>query len=172
MSLIILDRDGVINFDSDDHIKHPDEWRPIPGSLEAIARLYQAGYHVVVASNQSGLARGLFDIETLNHIHAKMLRLVTEAGGHIDGIFFCPHHPDEGCACRKPQPGLLYEIANRFSQPLDGIVMVGDSQRDLDAARAAGAEPVLVCSGKLDGHDEVPAYDDLAAFTDEFLRAR
>jgi len=150
MKLIILDRDGVINHDSDDFIKSPEEWRPIPGSLEAIARLTQWGYRVVVATNQSGIGRGLFDMGALNAIHDKMMKAVTQAGGRIDAIFFCPHAPDDGCECRKPKAGLLREIAARYNVSLSGVPCVGDSLRDLQAAVAAGAQPVLVLSGKIE----------------------
>jgi D-glycero-D-manno-heptose 1,7-bisphosphate phosphatase len=148
MKLVILDRDGTINHDSDQYIKSPAEWKPIKGSLEAIARLTQAGHRVVVATNQSGLARGLFDMATLNAIHAQMQRAVHEAGGRIDAIFFCPHAADSHCECRKPRPGMLLEIAKRMNAELGDVPMVGDSLRDLDAAAAAGARPVLVLTGK------------------------
>src|SRR5450756_2364763 len=138
MKLIILDRDGVINSDSDLFIKSPAEWLPLPGSLEAIARLNQAGYRVVVATNQSGVGRGLFDMTTLNAIHDKMHKAVNQLGGRIDAVFFCPHAQDAGCACRKPQPGMLLEIAERFNVALAGVPAIGDSLRDLQAASAAG----------------------------------
>jgi D-glycero-D-manno-heptose 1,7-bisphosphate phosphatase len=146
--LIILDRDGVINFDSDHYIKSPDEWQPIPGSLEAIARLTHAGWHVAVATNQSGVARGLFDINVLHAIHAKMVHALTEKGGKIDAIFFCPHAPDTGCQCRKPAPGLLHDIAARYGRSLNGVPAVGDSLRDLQAAAALACAPWLVLTGK------------------------
>ncbi|WP_428622907.1 D-glycero-beta-D-manno-heptose 1,7-bisphosphate 7-phosphatase [Sedimenticola sp.] len=148
MKLIILDRDGVINDDSDAFIKSPDEWNPIPGSLSAIAKLNQAGYRVAVATNQSGLARGLFTIDELNAIHKKMHLAVASEGGRIDGIFFCPHGPESACDCRKPKPGLLQQIAERFYTNLEGIPCIGDSLRDLQAAQAVGATPILVRSGK------------------------
>jgi D-glycero-D-manno-heptose 1,7-bisphosphate phosphatase len=148
MKLVILDRDGTINHDSDQHIKSPAEWKPIKGSLEAIARLTQAGWRVVVATNQSGIGRGLFDMATLNAIHDTMHRAVHQAGGRIDAIFFCPHAGDANCECRKPKPGMLLEIARRMNVQLDGVSMVGDSLRDLQAAAAAGARPVLVLTGK------------------------
>lgn len=148
MKLIILDRDGVINFDSDQFIKSPQEWLPIPGSLEAIARLCQSGYRVVVASNQSGVGRGLFDMSTLNAIHAKMHKLVNQAGGRIDAVFFCPHAADSKCNCRKPKPGLFQEIALRTHRDLRGVPAIGDSLRDLQAAQAVGARPMLVKTGK------------------------
>jgi D-glycero-D-manno-heptose 1,7-bisphosphate phosphatase len=148
MKLVVLDRDGTINHDSDQYIKSPAEWKPIPGSLEAIARLTQADWHVVVATNQSGIERGLFDMATLNTIHAELHRAVGQAGGRIDAIFFCPHAADSNCQCRKPRPGLLLEIAARLNVALEGVPMVGDSLRDLQAAAAAGARPILVLTGK------------------------
>ncbi|HET7157994.1 MAG TPA: D-glycero-beta-D-manno-heptose 1,7-bisphosphate 7-phosphatase [Burkholderiales bacterium] len=148
MKLAILDRDGVINHDSDKYIKNPQEWRPIPGSLEAIARLNQAGYHVVLATNQSGVGRGLFEVTTLNAIHDKMHRALSQIGGRIDAIFFCPHGADANCMCRKPRPGLLEEIARRFNVDMHGVPTVGDSLRDLQAAAAVGATPILVLTGK------------------------
>ena len=148
MKLVILDRDGVINHDSDHYIKSPEEWVPIPGSLEAIARLCRDGWHVVVATNQSGLGRGLFDMDTLNAIHEKMTRAVAHVGGRIDAIFFCPHTNDDNCDCRKPRPGMLREIAARFNADLAGVPAIGDSLRDLKAAAAVGAQPVLVLTGK------------------------
>lgn len=148
MKLIILDRDGVINYDSDHFIKSPDEWKPIPGSLEAIAALNQAGFRVVIASNQSGVGRGLFDMATLNAIHAKMHKLAAQAGGRIEAIFFCPHPADSQCGCRKPKPGLFEEIALRYHTDLKGVPAIGDALRDLQAAAKAGATPILVRSGK------------------------
>jgi D-glycero-D-manno-heptose 1,7-bisphosphate phosphatase len=168
---MILDRDGVINYDSDLYVKSPDEWIPIPGSLDAIARLNAAGFRVVVASNQSGLARGLLTIEDLFRIHEKMYQQLAWVGGTIDAIFFCPHGPDEGCGCRKPRPGMLLDIAQRLQIGLEGVPVVGDSLRDIQAARSVGAQPVLVRTGKgertlRDHGDElkdVPIYDDLAS---------
>ncbi|OGA38746.1 MAG: D-glycero-beta-D-manno-heptose-1,7-bisphosphate 7-phosphatase [Betaproteobacteria bacterium RIFCSPLOWO2_12_FULL_62_13] len=148
MKLVILDRDGVINYDSPSYIKSPDEWKPIPGSLEAIARLNQAGYHVVVATNQSGVSRGLFEMAALNAINDKMHRALGQVGGRIDAIFFCPHAQDAGCNCRKPRPGLLEEIARRFNVNLKGVPSIGDGLRDLEASAAVGAEPILVLTGK------------------------
>lgn len=179
MKLVILDRDGVINYDSDDYIKSPEEWVAIPGSLESIARLHRDGYTVVVASNQSGIARGLFDLDTLNRIHAKMLDAVRHKGGEINAIFFCPHGPDDNCRCRKPAPGLFEDIAQRLKTNLASVYAVGDSGRDLVAARAASALPVLLRTGKgqrtlekgvdLDG---VPVFADLAAFVDSLLNGQ
>lgn len=148
MKLIILDRDGVINEDSDAYIKSPDEWKPIPGSLAAISRLTHAGYRITVATNQSGVGRGLFDLATLAQIHAKMQQAVASAGGRIDAIFFCPHPADANCGCRKPRPGMLHEILHRFGTSPAGVFVVGDSLRDLQAAATAGCQPVLVLSGK------------------------
>lgn len=148
MKLVILDRDGVINYDSASYIKSPDEWKPIPGSLEAIALLNQGGYHVVVATNQSGVGRGLFEMATLNAIHDKMHRAVGQAGGRIDAVFFCPHSNEAGCGCRKPKPGLFKEIASRFNVNLKGVPSIGDSLRDLEASAAVGAQPMLVLTGK------------------------
>jgi len=148
MKLIILDRDGVINFDSDQFIKTTEEWLPIPGSLEAIARLNQAGYRVAVATNQSGIGRGLFDMPTLNAIHDKMHKACAQVGAHIDAIFFCPHTNDAQCNCRKPKSGMLEEIAERYGMSLQGVPAVGDSLRDLEAATRLSAKPYLVLTGK------------------------
>lgn len=176
MKLVILDRDGVINEDAADAIKSPQEWRPIPGSLEAIVRLNRAGWHVVVATNQAGLARGLFDLDTLMEIHARMHRAVQDAGGQIDAVFFCPHGPEAGCECRKPRPGLFRDIARRLRINLRGVPAIGDALRDIQAAELAGASPVLVRTGKgaqtvadaaLDA--SVPVYPDLAAVVDALL---
>jgi D-glycero-D-manno-heptose 1,7-bisphosphate phosphatase len=148
MKLAILDRDGVINFDSEQYIKSPSEWRPIPGSIEAIARLNQNGYRVAVATNQSGIGRGLFDMATLNAINDKMMEMVFRAGGRIDALFFCPHTAAEQCSCRKPRTGMLEEIAARFHTDLKGVPAIGDSLKDLQAAEAVGAQPILVLTGK------------------------
>lgn len=146
--LIVLDRDGVINEDSDDYVKSPDEWIPIPGSMDAIARLNRGGYRVVVATNQSGIARGLFDLETLSAMHKKMHDLANAAGAHIDGIFFCPHGPEDKCNCRKPKSGLFQEISARLGMELQGVPVVGDSLRDLQAGALEGCKPFLVKTGK------------------------
>lgn len=148
MKLIILDRDGVINHDSDQFIKSPAEWQPIAGSLEAIARLNQAGYRVVVATNQSGVGRGLFDMPTLNAIHDKMHKACALVGARIDAVFYCPHTAEHHCQCRKPKPGMLEEIAARYNTSLADVPAVGDSLRDLQAAQAVGAQPYLVLTGK------------------------
>lgn len=175
--LVILDRDGVINEDAEgEYVKSAEEWIPLPGSLEAIARLNRSGYRVVIATNQSGLARGLFDIEALNGIHEKMQRLLAETGGGIDAIFFCPHSPGQRCSCRKPRPGLLEQIGQRYRVDLSQVPVVGDKRADLDAAKAAGARPFLVRTGygektlrSLGDFDGVTVFSDLAAFTDAWL---
>jgi D-glycero-D-manno-heptose 1,7-bisphosphate phosphatase len=180
MKLIVLDRDGVINEDSDAYIKSPDEWHAIPGSLEAIARLNGAGYRVVVATNQSGLARGYFDLATLERIHDKMQAALAAVGGRIDRIFHCPHGPDDFCDCRKPQPGLFRQVALAYGVDLRGVLAVGDSFRDLEAARSAGARPVLVKTGKGertlakrgDELDGTPIYSDLAAVVADLLSGK
>jgi D-glycero-D-manno-heptose 1,7-bisphosphate phosphatase len=176
MKLIILDRDGVINEDSDEFIKSPAEWIPIPGSLEAIARLNQAGYRVVVATNQSGVARGLFDIVTLNAIHQKLHSEAQRVGADIDAIFFCPHSADDNCDCRKPKPGMLHTIARRFNVSLKGVPCVGDSLRDLQAGYGPGCVPYLVLTGKGERTREkggLPpgtlTYPDLAGVVDALL---
>lgn len=176
MKLAILDRDGVINHESDAFIKNPDEWIALPGSLEAIARLSRANWRVVIASNQSGVARGLFSMDTLNAIHAKLRREVAHVGGNIDAIFICPHGPDDGCACRKPKPGMFLDIAHRYDVDIKGIPAVGDSLRDLQAAAAADCSPWLVLTGngrKTLDHPDLPAGTqvkaDLAAVVDTWL---
>ena len=177
MKLIILDRDGVINQDSKDFIKSPDEWVPIPGSLEAIAKLYHSGYRVFVASNQSGLGRGLFDIETLNAIHEKMLDELHKQGGRIEAILFCPHTPERHCDCRKPRPRLYQEIGRRTNQSLQDVPVIGDSMRDLEAAVSVGAKPILVRTGKgeqtllqyADFLSGIACYHDLAQAVDYLI---
>ena len=175
MKLIILDRDGVINHDSDQFIKSPEEWKPIPGSLEAIAQLNQYGWRVVVASNQSGVGRGLFGMDTLNAIHDKMVKRIAQAGGRLDAIFFCPHAADSPCECRKPKPGMYQEIGERFNVDLTTVPVVGDSLRDLQAAVAVGAKPYLVLTGKgahTSQDPELPEateiYPDLASLVERF----
>jgi D-glycero-D-manno-heptose 1,7-bisphosphate phosphatase len=148
MKLVILDRDGVINFDSDRFIKNPEEWKPIPGSLEAIARLNQADYRVVVSTNQSGIGRGLFDMPMLNAIHDKMHKACALVGARIDAVFFCPHTAESHCRCRKPNTGMLEEISERYNVSLAGVPTVGDSLRDLQSAATMGALPLLVLTGK------------------------
>lgn len=182
MKLIILDRDGVINQDSDEFIKSPDEFIPIPGSLEAISRLNQAGYSVIVATNQSGLARGLFSVEDLNDMHEKFRRLLGDVDGRVNGILYCPHGPDDNCDCRKPKPGLFKEVAQRYNTSLRGVPAVGDSLRDLEAALTVGAQPILVKTGKgpqtLEAISKltddsklssVPVYDNLSDYVDHLL---
>jgi D-glycero-D-manno-heptose 1,7-bisphosphate phosphatase len=181
VKLIILDRDGTINEDSAQFVKSPAEWRPLHGALEAIARLNHAGWHVVVASNQSGLGRGLFDVVALNAMHTKMHTMLGAVGGRIDAIFYCPHGPEESCNCRKPAPGLFEKIRERYGMELNGVPTVGDSLRDLLAGVAVGCEPHLVLTGKafkLRGHalpDDYPpntlVHQDLSAFAD-YLIAR
>jgi D-glycero-D-manno-heptose 1,7-bisphosphate phosphatase len=178
--LLILDRDGVINVDSDDYIRSPDEWLAIPGSLDAIARLGRAGYTIAVASNQSGLARGYFDRATLDAIHDKMLGEVEAAGGHLELIRVCPHGPDDGCDCRKPEPGLLLQIADALEHDLQHVPVIGDSLRDLLAAVAVGASPILVRTGMGEqtagalppGLEDTPVFDDLAAAADALIECR
>ena len=146
--LIILDRDGVINYDSAQFVKSPDEWKPLPGSIEAIARLNQNGYRVVVATNQSGVGRGLFDMATLNAINDKMMELVFRQGGRIDAVFFCPCTAEQKCHCRKPDTGMFEDIAARFHVGLTGVPTIGDSLRDLEAGAKVGCAPILVLTGK------------------------
>jgi D-glycero-D-manno-heptose 1,7-bisphosphate phosphatase len=179
MKLIILDRDGVINQDSDDYIKSPEEFIPIPGSLEAIAQLNHAGYTVMVATNQSGIARGYYDVDTLNRMHEKLKRLLNNFGGHIDGIFFCPHGPNDHCDCRKPKTGLYEEIAQRAGVSLTDVPVVGDSLRDIQSAQAVGARPFLVKTGKGErtlakgeGLNGVPVFKDLSECVDSLLNGR
>ncbi len=170
MKLIILDRDGVINEDSDDYIKSPDEFIPIAGSFDAITRLYHADFKIVIATNQSGIARGYYDLDTLNAIHSKMHRLLSVHGGKIEAIFFCPHGPDDNCDCRKPKTGMLDDIASRYDITLTNIPFIGDSLTDINAARTAGASPYLVKTGKgeltiqnatQNELDNIPIYLDL-----------
>ena len=148
MKLVVLDRDGVINVDSVHFIKNTNEWVPIPGSLEAIALLNQSGYRVAIATNQSGISRGLFDMVTLNAIHDKMYRALNTLGGRIDAIFYCPHSADDHCDCRKPKPGMMEEIGRRFGMDMKGVPVVGDALRDLQAGAALGMQPMLVRTGK------------------------
>ena len=176
MKLIILDRDGVINYDSEQFIKTPDEWKPLPGSLEAIARLNQDGYRVVVATNQSGIGRGLFDMPTLNAIHDKMHKSLAQVGGRIDAIFFCPHTNEADCSCRKPKSGMMLEISARYGVGLADVPAVGDSLRDLEAAARLGANPYLVLTGKGNKTKEkgglpegTRIFPDLAAVTASLL---
>ncbi|MDF2690159.1 MAG: D,D-heptose 1,7-bisphosphate phosphatase [Gammaproteobacteria bacterium] len=171
--LVIIDRDGVINFDSDEYIKSVEEWQPIPGSLEAMARLHQAGYLLAVATNQSGIARGLFNVAELKAMHQKMQSLLQQLGGKIDALVYCPHGPDDHCDCRKPKPGLLLQISQQLGVNLENAYFVGDSFKDIQAARAVNAKPILVKTGKgersLQEHPEliheVSIYNSLQEFT-------
>jgi D-glycero-D-manno-heptose 1,7-bisphosphate phosphatase len=182
VKLIILDRDGTINEDRDDFVKTADEWVPIPGALEAIARLNHAGWHTVIATNQSGLGRGTYDMSALNAMHAKMNQMLAKQGGRIDAVFFCPHAPEDACNCRKPLPGLFEQIGERFGVDLSGVPSVGDSLRDLQAGAAVGCSTHLVRTGKGARLSEaglaalcaqVPGtavHDDLAAFAEHMVR--
>jgi D-glycero-D-manno-heptose 1,7-bisphosphate phosphatase len=178
LRLIILSRDGVINEDADDAIRSADRWVPIAGSLEAIARLTQAGYRVVVATNQPGIATGLFDLETLHAMQRKMDKLLAPLGGSVDAVFFCPHGPADACDCRKPKPGLFLDIARRYQTRLQGVPAVGRTPADLEAARAAGARPVLVRTGK--GRrlpadsipEQTPVFESLGDFAEALLASR
>jgi D-glycero-D-manno-heptose 1,7-bisphosphate phosphatase len=182
MKLVILDRDGTINVDSDEYIKSAEEWVPLPGALEAIARLNHAGWHVAVASNQSGLGRGLFDVAALNAMHAKMHKAVGSLGGRVDAVFYCPHGPEDQCGCRKPLPGLFEQIGERFGVDLKGVPCVGDTLRDLQAGASVGCEPHLVLTGKGEAfrHRPLPetfppgtrVHADLAAFADHLIASR
>lgn len=185
MPLLVLDRDGVINEDSDDYIRSVDDWHPIPGSIEAIAELSRAGYRVAIATNQSGLSRGYFSLDELEQIHARLCQMVEELGGSIAGIFYCPHLPDEGCNCRKPATGLLQAIEAELGESVSGAWFIGDSLKDLQAARAAGCNPALVRSGKgeksaaqllspdvdLESPSEIPIFDNLACAARSILQA-
>jgi len=178
MKLVILDRDGVINYDSDQYIKSPGEWKPMPGSLEAIAKLTQAGYKVVIASNQSGIGRGLFDMDTLNAIHDKMHRAVQSLGGRIDAVFYCPHTSESKCSCRKPKPGMFLRIGACFNTDLSEAFVIGDSLRDLQPAASVGARPVLVLTGKggvTQAEGDLPEgtliFSDLAAAVEHILKS-
>ncbi len=176
MKICILDRDGTINADSAEYIKSPEEWQPLPGALEAIARINHAGWHVVVVTNQSGLGRGLFDVATLNAMHTKMHSMLAAVGARVDAIFYCPHAPEDVCRCRKPEPGLFEQISERYGVDIKGFPTVGDSPRDLIAGAAAGCVPHLVLTGKSAGLKgralpaEFPAdtvvHADLSAFAD------
>ncbi|UXY15166.1 D-glycero-beta-D-manno-heptose 1,7-bisphosphate 7-phosphatase [Chitiniphilus purpureus] len=174
--LLILDRDGVINEDRRDFVKSPEEWLPIPGSLDAIGELSRSGWTLVVATNQSAIGRGIISMDTLNAIHSKLHRAVAQSGGHIEAIFFCPHAPDDGCGCRKPLPGMVLEVARRFRVNAADCIMVGDSLRDLQAIAAVGGRPVLVRTGngaRTEAAGNLPAgtrvYDDLAAYAGALL---
>jgi len=170
----VLDRDGVINQDSETFIKSPDEWVALPGSPEAISRLNEAGYTVIVATNQSGIGRELFTLETLDKIHDKMSMAIKAAGGHLDAIYYCPHAPDSDCDCRKPKPGLLKKIIKEYGRSASELIIIGDSIRDLEAAWAIGAPAILVRTGnglitekKLPPDRLIDIYDDLATVADQ-----
>jgi len=181
VKLVILGRDGILNRYRDDHVKSPAEWESIDGALQAVARLNHAGWHAVIATNQSGIGRGMIDMASINAIHTHLQRLAQAEGGRFDAVFFCPHTPEDGCECRKPRPGLMLEIGSRYGIDLATVPMVGDTLRDLQAAQAAGCEPHLVRSGRAQSLDEaqcrhileqVPAtriHADLGAFADHLL---
>jgi D-glycero-D-manno-heptose 1,7-bisphosphate phosphatase len=182
LKLVILGRDGILNEYRDDHVKSPEEWVPIKGALEAVARLNHAGWHAVVATNQAGIGRGMIDMASVNAIHAHMIKLAQVQGGRIDAVFFCPHTPEEGCECRKPLPGMMRDIGARYGVELAPVPMVADTLRDLQAAQAAGCQPHLVLSGRAAHVDEaqlqqmlvaVPqtqVHTSLAAFAEHLLR--
>ncbi len=179
--LVILGRDGVLNQYRDDHVKDPAEWIPIEGALDAVARLNHAGWHAVVATNQAGIGRGMIDMASLNAVHARMMKLLAAQGGRVDAVFFCPHTPEDGCDCRKPKPGMMQQIADRWGADLADVPMVGDSLRELQAAQNAGCQPHLIRSGRaanlgaaeLDAwRAEVPSlhvHSSLAAFAEHLL---
>lgn len=174
--LVILDRDGVINYDSDEYVKSVDEWIPLPGSIEALGKLTKAGYKIAIATNQSGISRGYFSLETLNNMHEKMVDLATASGAHIDYIAYCPHGPDDHCDCRKPLPGLIHQIETALNVKASNCYMVGDSLRDLQAGQAVGLKAALVLTGKgqgtLDknqGLEQVEVFKDLREFVTHLL---
>lgn len=176
MRLLILDRDGVINRDRDDYVKSAAEFEPLPGALAAIARAGQAGWRVVIATNQSGLGRGLFDMDAFTAMQRKLDELLAAEGGRIDAVFFCPHTPEDDCECRKPRPGLLEQIAQRYAADLAGVPFIGDTRKDIEAARAVRARPILVRTGKgrrtesgLASQDRPEIHDDLATAIDALL---
>ncbi|MDM7463195.1 D-glycero-beta-D-manno-heptose 1,7-bisphosphate 7-phosphatase [Tepidimonas taiwanensis] len=179
LRLVVIDRDGTLNQDPEDFLHGPDDWQPLPGALEAIARLNEAGWRVVVASNQAGLGRGLFDLDTLNAIHARMHKAVAQAGGRIEAVFFCPHAPEDACDCRKPAPGLFRQIAARFGTSPSQLVVVGDSVRDAGAGVAAGCDTHLVLTGQSAAWrgvgrppgvpQAVALHDDLLAFAEALV---
>ncbi|MGQ9725426.1 MAG: D-glycero-beta-D-manno-heptose 1,7-bisphosphate 7-phosphatase [Tepidimonas sp.] len=179
LRLVVIDRDGTLNRDPEDFLHGPDDWEPLPGAPEAVARLNEAGWRVVVACNQPGLERGLFDVETLNAVHARMHKALAQAGGRIDAVFFCPHAPEDGCDCRKPAPGLLLQIAARYGVAPAQLVVVGDSVRDVCAGVAAGCDTHLVLTGQSAAYrggsrppglpGDVTVHDDLLAFADALI---
>ncbi len=180
--LVILGRDGVLNQYREGHVTAPEEWVPVPGALEAVSRLDHAGWHVVVATNQAGIGRGMIDMAAVNAVHTRMNQLLLAQGGRLDAVFFCPHRPEDDCECRKPRPGMLLDIGRRYGTDLSHVPVVGDTLRDMQAARAAGCEPHLVLSGRSAGlagdalqamFDAVPgitAHADLGAFVEYLLR--
>ena len=180
MKLVILDRDGTINEDSLEYIKTEAEWQPLPKALEAISRLNHAGWHVVVASNQSGLGRGLFDMRALHAMHSKMHKLLAAVGGRLDAVFYCPHTPEQACRCRKPQAGLFEQIGERYGVDLKGVPCVGDTARDLEAGASVGCEPHLVLTGKGEAYrgkslpDTFPkgtqVHENLAVFAEYLIK--
>jgi D-glycero-D-manno-heptose 1,7-bisphosphate phosphatase len=181
LRLVILGRDGILNVYREDHVKSPDEWEPIPNALEAVARLNHAGWHTVVATNQAGIGRGMIDMSSINAVHQRMMQRLAEVGGRLDAVFFCPHTPEDNCDCRKPKPGLMKQIAQRYGIELRTVPMVADTLRDLLAARAAGCEPHLVRTGRaaaltdaqvVEMVQQVPmteVHDDLSDFVDFIL---
>lgn len=180
--LVILGRDGILNQYREDHVKEPSEWTPVPHALEAVARLNHAGWHVVIATNQAGIGRGMIDMASLNAVHAHMMKVLQQQGGRIDAVFLCPHTPEDHCDCRKPLPGLMLDIGRRYGADLTQVPLVGDTARDMLAARAAGCQPHLVRSGRGAGLDEaqlqqlaaqVPGlqvHEDFNAFVDYLLQ--
>ena len=169
MKLVILDRDGTINEDRNDFVKSVDEWVPIPGALEAIARLNHAGWHVVIATNQSGIGRGIFDMSALNAMHLKMNQLLAKLSGRVDAVFFCPHVADDNCQCRKPLPGMFKQISERFGVDLNKVLVAGDSLRDLQAGAALGCEPHLVRTGKAAAMSDVQLAQTVATVQGTFV---
>ena len=181
LRLVILGRDGILNIYREDHVKSPDEWEPIPGALEAVARLNHAGWHTVVATNQAGIGRGMIDMASINTVHQRMMQRLAEVGGRVDAVFFCPHTPEDNCDCRKPKPGLMNQIVQRYGIEPKTVPMVVDTLRDLQAARAAGCEPHLVRTGRavaltdaqvVEIVQQVPmteVHDDLSDFVDFLL---
>jgi D-glycero-D-manno-heptose 1,7-bisphosphate phosphatase len=179
--VVILGRDGILNDYREDHVKAPEEWQPIAGALDAVARLNHGGWHAVVATNQSGIGRGMIDMASVNAVHAHMNQQLVAEGGRLDAVFFCPHTPEDACTCRKPLPGMMLEVAKRYNVELHAVPMVCDTVRDLLAAQAAGCEPHLVLSGRAAGLEEEPlrqivqqvpgttVHADLAAFADHLL---
>jgi D-glycero-D-manno-heptose 1,7-bisphosphate phosphatase len=175
--LLILDRDGVINYDSFDYIKTPEEWKAIPGSLDAIAQMNRAGFRVIIATNQSGIGRQYYDVATLDMIHEKMQSELATVGGHIEEIFFCPHLPKENCECRKPSPGLLMQIKDKYDVELSDVYFVGDKLSDIEAGNAAGCQPLLVLTALVPVEDKavlesVPTFENLAGAVEYILRGK